>query len=383
MNFTADGNYQSASLQGNGTLGVTRSGFLNLDWAWQGQRYASDMQQSADVSNAYYRQDFAKKYYLQGGVMDARDIFSAAGGSINLSQLPLGKINGVRLGSTQAWINPDRVAHGTPLTLFLTRNARVDAYRGEQLLSSFYLNAGTQTLDTRTFPPGSYPVTLKVLEDNRLVRTQTLPYTGTGGSLPASFQWFIQGGAINRDSETRDGSSSGRVLQGGARFPLTQTLSFTAGSALMESAAFSEGALDWSHGFSSGMLDGVMTSRFSYLTGSGNVRGDIEQLSYSDGFSLSFYRSALRAENCGTGGAAGFAGCSQNTSLMLSVPAGEWSINLGWLSGSASSRYVLRQALPASDDRRDAGARGNRSTPASTTAKAGRRARRARSASGG
>ncbi|WP_421081973.1 TcfC E-set like domain-containing protein, partial [Serratia fonticola] len=32
-------------------------------------------------------------------------------------------------------------------------------------------------MDTRTFPSGSYTVTLRIYEDNQLVRTETVPYT--------------------------------------------------------------------------------------------------------------------------------------------------------------------------------------------------------------
>ncbi len=45
--------------------------------------------------------------------------------------------------------------------VLLSRNSRVDAYRNEQLLGLFYLNSGSQFIDTSSFPPGSYSVALK------------------------------------------------------------------------------------------------------------------------------------------------------------------------------------------------------------------------------
>ncbi len=41
----------------------------------------------------------------------------------------------------------------------------------------FYLNSGSQFIDTSSFPPGSYSVALKVYENNQLTRTELVPFT--------------------------------------------------------------------------------------------------------------------------------------------------------------------------------------------------------------
>lgn len=79
LNFVADENYQSLSLQGTGSLGVTENGYLNADWFYTGQRYRHSNHQQIEMNNAYFRQDLWKSFYLQGGMMDSRDIFSNAG----------------------------------------------------------------------------------------------------------------------------------------------------------------------------------------------------------------------------------------------------------------------------------------------------------------
>jgi outer membrane usher protein FimD/PapC len=356
LNFVADEQFQSLSMQGNGSLGVTENGYLNADWAYQGQRYRQASHQQIDVNNAYFRQDWRKSLYLQGGMMDSRDIFSNAGGNINLSQLPIGKIRGLRAGSTMAWINQAQVSKGTPVSVFLSRSARIDAYRDGQLLSSFYLNAGAQELDTRTFPNGSYTVTLRVYEDNQLVRTQTVPYTNIGVAPLHTFQWFLQTG-IEEDNDTQRTDSDRRVVQGGLRLPLTDTLSLTAGAALLSKIHYWEGAADWSHGFNTGPLDGILTARVSYLTGSDGARGGIQQLNYNDGFSLSFYRSAMSAADCNTqGDNASFSGCYQSTNLMLSLPLEQWFVNVGYSVNSNEGRYRYRRELSDSDRHRQEGA---------------------------
>lgn len=359
INFVADRNYQSASLQGNGSLGVTQNGYLNIDWNWQGQRARSFSVQEAAVNNAYFRQDLWKRVYVQGGVMDARDIFSNAGGNINLSQLPLGKIRGARVGSTLSWINMDKVSRGTPVTVFLSQDSRVDAYRDGQLLSSFYLKAGLQELDTRTFPAGSYAVSLRIYENNQLVRTQTVPFTGTGGAPLSTFQWFVQAGNASGENgrPQRSDDDSRRVMQGGLRLPVTDNTSLTAGAALLSGARYWEGAADWTHGFNSRPIDGMLTTRASFLQGTDGSRGNIQQLNYNDGFSLSFYRSSMTAPDCNNQGEFrySYSGCYKSTNIMLSLPFSQWNGTVGYAVSSNEGRYVYRRDLPDDDKNTQAG----------------------------
>ncbi|WP_273855299.1 TcfC E-set like domain-containing protein [Serratia liquefaciens] len=357
INFVADREYQSASVQGNGSLGVTKEGYVNVDWNWQGQRYRQAEYQQVDVNNAYFRQDMGKRVYLQGGIMDSRDIFSNAGGNINLSQLPLDKIYGVRAGSTLAWVNPEKTAKGTPVSVFLSRDARVDAYRGDQLLSTFYLKAGAQELDTRSFPPGSYSVTLRVYEDNRWVRSQTTTYTGTGSAAANTFQWFLQGGTLaSGDGHNQHDEDSGQVIQGGGRIPIKKNLSVTAGFTALSNVNYWEMAADWEHAFNAGPIDGVMTSRLSYLYGTEGSRGNMQQLNYNDGFSLSFYRTDMTAPDCSDTADKrySYSGCYKSTSAMLSVPLAEVYGSVGYSQSLNEGRYITRREL-ASDDPHFAG----------------------------
>lgn len=354
LNFVADKDYQSFSIQGNGALAVTDGGYLNLDWNGTTQRSRHQQQNDLTVNNAWFRQDLLRKFYLQLGEMDTRDLFSNAGGNITLSQLPIGKIRGLRAGSTRAYRNPTQDSKGTPIAVFLSRDARIDARRGNQLLASFYLNAGAQTLDTRSFPDGSYTVSLAVYEENKLVRTEDVPYTRTGIAAFDSVEWFFQIGKTANDGSHQEHSA---VTQLGVRFPLLTTLALTSGATLMNTRRFLETAIDWSHGFSSGLIDGVLSSRFSYLYGTNGERGNIQQLNYNDGFSLSFYRNALSAEDCNSRQQGFYAasGCYRTVSLMLSVPLGDWYTNLGYTDSSNQGRYVYRRELPDTDSRYNEG----------------------------
>lgn len=342
INFVADKNYQSASIQGSGALGITHSGYLNTDWSYVEQKFNSTSSKQADLYNAYYRQDLDKRHYVQLGLMDARDIFSNAGGNITLSQLPIGKTKGVRAGTTLAWTDAKKQISGTPLIVVLSKDSRVDAYKGKQLLSTSYLKSGIKEVDTTNFPPGSYNVSLMIYEDNHFSRQQDVPYTNVGAQGANSFQWFAQAGqADGRDRVSKDNNNPS--FQGGVRLPLTSQTSLTGGTSWATGREFWEGAVDWSHGFDKQYVDGVLTGRVSYLYGSDDTTGNIQQLNYNDGFSLSYYRTALSAPDCSNRGHGdyAFSGCYKSTIVMLSVPLRGWYANLSYSVDESSGRYVL------------------------------------------
>ena len=90
--------------------------------------------------------------------MDARDLSSNLGGNINFTMLPLGAISGARFGTSLSYLNLAEAGKGSPVTVLLSTKSRVDAYRGNQLLGTFYLPNGSNNLDTSNFPTGSYQV---------------------------------------------------------------------------------------------------------------------------------------------------------------------------------------------------------------------------------
>nr|WP_158506226.1 TcfC E-set like domain-containing protein [Yersinia aleksiciae] len=344
LNFVAGKDFQTLSLLGSGALGITSATYLGIDWDYLAQKSRWQGNQQININNAFLRQELGKQHYIQAGRMDSRDIFSRAGGNISFNQLPLGNIEGLRIGSTLSWLNETKSEQGTPLTVFITRPSRVDAFRGQQLLGTFYLDAGAQQLDTRDFPNGSYSVTLQIYEDNRLTRSETLPFTRTGTSANRQTQWFLQGGqitdvAMSAMESQQDENKS--IYQGGVKFALLSTAELTTGLALADKDSFWESVIDWEQGFDNRFFDGVMSSRVSYLKGSEGSSGNTQQVSYNDGFSLSFYRASRKAPDCddGLSGQYRFSGCSQTSSLLFSVPLRSWYLNLGYTANRHAGRY--------------------------------------------
>jgi len=341
LNVIAQDDYSSLFLQGAGALGVTENSYIGMHWSLNASQYDDEESDyTADVSDLYYRYDVARRYYAQLGRMDSRTLFSTQGGNFNFSFLPLDAIDGLRIGSTLSYFNYGQASQGTPLVLLLSRNSRVDAYRNEQLLGTFYLPPGNQSIDTSMFPNGSYNVQLRIYESNQLVRTENQPFTKTGGVDDGRVHWFIQGGRIS-DPE----SDEAAAFQAGVRVPLLSTLSLTAGGASVDNQLSAELGVDYSPDF--GAYGNVGLSAHLYQ-GEENSQGDSEQLSWSlQGWpSLSLYRYASSGDQCAVGydddgSDYNRPGCYESLNVTLTDTIYNWTLMLGYIQTENNSDDAL------------------------------------------
>lgn len=292
MNLVVQDDYSNFFIQGAGAIGITENSYIGGDWTFSAAQDEDESDNDAELNDFYYRHDILHRYYSQIGRMDNRMLFNSQGGNFNFSFLPLGAIDGVRLGTTLSYLNREVASQGTPLTVLLTRNSRVDAYRNDQLLGTFYLKPGNQNIDTSLFPSGSYAVQLRVYESNQLARTENSPFTKTGMQDDNRVHWFAQGGKISESGTDED-----MAFQAGVRIPFTPALSFTLGGAVVGSTAFVEPGFDYSPDL--GMM-GTPSLTGRIFQGSDNSQGDSEQISWSvaDWPSLSLYRFSSSGDDC-------------------------------------------------------------------------------------
>jgi len=339
LNVAGSSTQRNLTLLGNGALGITSRSFAGFDWSLvhtgqhgqRGQRDGGADRLHASLNSLYYRHDLSATHYTQFGRMDQRDLSSTRGGSFGFSLLPVHRFDGVRVGTSQAYVNEHRAAQGSPLTVLLTRDARVDAYRGNELLGSAYLPAGVQTIDTRYFPEGTYLVTLRIVEADTLVRTMSEPFTKVGGgAFDQRFQWFGQAG---RAADERYGQRDvrGFIAQAGARTPVGGGVLLTSGVGWVPSALYNETQLSWRHAFSFGTL----TLAGSALVGTGGAYGNTQSVALANGVGLSLYRYQMRDGSC-TRNTAAFGqsalnlGCYDSLNAALSVPLGPWQASAGY-----------------------------------------------------
>ena len=299
VNMSGDEAYQAFSAQGVGTLGVQQQAHVSVEWNYSRQQYRH--YRSRDhfaLDNLYYRHDLGRQHYLQAGRMDRRNLSSPQGGLFGFSMLPLDRFHGLRLGTTQAYLDAHAAVHSTPLGVLLARDARVDAYDGGRLLQSFHLQAGANTLDTRHFPFGSYLVTLRIHEDGVLVRSEQAPFEKAGDGTDGSVQWFLQGGRRLHDSAAYRPAkvgSSNVLAQAGLRAPLGRDVTATVGLAESAAATYGELRLDARYPLQSQDLRGSA----SVLRGNDGGHGEQYQLAYRRRAAWNVHHQRLRGVACG------------------------------------------------------------------------------------
>lgn len=331
INLSGGRGYESLSVSGTGALGITPKSFIGGNWNFTHTGYSRGSDSHVQLQDLYYRHDLGTEHYAQAGRMDNRNLASALGGNFGFTMLPVGTLDGMRVGTTLAYVNPEVAQQGTPVTLLLPRDSRIDAYRGKELLGTSYMKAGVNALDTSRFPEGTYPLTLRVFENGVQVRTQTTPFTKTGGGVDSrTRQWFAQAGRPS-DRDAPDGMAAAA----GVRIPLSREMALTSGVASVGRHVYNETALEWRHAFPLG----VLSAGGSFFFGNDGSRGNTQQISFADGVSWSVYRYQMRGAAC-NGPAVSYRdiGCYDMLNATVSFPMGNWSAMLGYTYNKSVGR---------------------------------------------
>lgn len=326
INWSLSDGYSNISARGTGALGLGNSRYLAGNWDSVLARTNQQTHFQTQMQDLYLRQDLGKNHYLQAGRMDQTALSGPLGGNFDFSLLPMPLFIGARAGTTQAWRNTQSTGESATLvTLLLNRDARVDIYRGNQLLGSQYLTAGMQTLNTSALPGGSYPLQLRIYENDTLVRTEQAAFSKSAGGFGGDkTEWFMQAGQLVA-SRTPDMQGGKQSWQSGVRTPLSRTTMLSSGVSSLGDSYFNETRLDWQTAFRSSTL-GVSTA---WLTGKGGVRGNAQQITLNNGVSWSLYRQQQRGSTCR--GQQGYeaSGCSDTLSASVSTQLAGWTASLG------------------------------------------------------
>lgn len=337
INLSDSGNYKNLSVSGTGSLGVTDNSYTVFDWNANYNRSDYHSYHEQSVSNMYFRHDIKNRYYYQMGRMGRSNLSQSIGGYFNFNILPVPDIDGVRIGTTQSYIKNTGKSVASPVKVMLTNFSRVEAYRNEQLVGVWYLNAGINELDTERLPDGNYELKLRIFEHDQFMREENIPFN-KGRSSIGDTQWdaFVQAGDIINDNERyiEEQENHRSAVNAGVRLPLTRNLSTQQGIAVIDGKDYYETSIHWNSGFMNGSLNGD----FSFLVGDG-ARGNYQNMSYTDGFSLSFYHNDKRVDDCGKNYNAGWSGCYESYSASLSIPMHGWNTALAYSDTYSESVY--------------------------------------------
>ncbi|MFI8719127.1 TcfC E-set like domain-containing protein [Stenotrophomonas sp. NPDC077464] len=324
LTLSGDGREYALNAHGSAALGVQRNGYLGGTWTHA--RHARPGQPARDVfqvDDLYYRHDLARRHYLQLGRMDRRNLASQQGGQFGLGLLPLERFDGVRVGTTQAYVDADAPSGEAPITVLLSRPARVDAFDGDRLLQTFYLPPGVSDLDTRRFPAGSYEVTLRIHEDGRLVRSERHPFVRGQDWGQPGLQWFVQGGR-HQAAFTPVGHGT---LQAGVRLPWAGRSGMSLGVARIDQRRYAELRTGVRHRLGTHELH----AELGIISGSDGSRGGQQQLSVRNRATWNLFHQRMRGTRCREQLALDRdrLGCADAVSASLSVPLGVGSLHLG------------------------------------------------------
>ncbi len=154
---------------------------------------------------------------------------------------------GVRIGSSDNTRSDTSFSGGIPLEVFLPVRGRVEVRRDNRLIGSFFHEAGSQQLDTSSFPSGAYDVEIKILDElGNLVRTETR-FFAKQFDLPPEGEWryFMEAGKVmNRtNNEALPEMTKQFLARAGVSRRITDTLAGTVSSAVNADASLLEAGL--------------------------------------------------------------------------------------------------------------------------------------------
>ena len=172
--------------------------FGNTLLGWQENHLVSNWDYSEDnsfqVSTLYLERD------TQGLQMGA--------GYLNYSGLmtPIfadsQQVFGLKIGSSlNSRVDMANVS-STPIRIFANGRRRVEVLRDNRLIYATTVNAGSQEIQTSTFPDGSYNVTIRIYNGSALEQELTRFYSKSA-RLPPSDEilWYLEGGEMTERTE--------------------------------------------------------------------------------------------------------------------------------------------------------------------------------------
>lgn len=183
--------------------------------------------QHFSVNSLYGQREFEGVSYRAG-------IISSEG--FGLSFTPNQTLAGAHLGSSDRTRTDTGYSGGMPLDVFLSTRGRVEAYKDSRLITSYFFEAGSQQLDTSSFPSGVYDVEIKIIDDQGMViRTETRFFAKQFG-LPPEGEWlyFIEAGKVldsNRGTVLPNETNQ-LLARAGVSRRLTNTLAASVSSAI-------------------------------------------------------------------------------------------------------------------------------------------------------
>ncbi len=194
--------------------------------------------QHARIDDFYLQREFEGQAW-RGGLLSTRGF----GLSFTSSQT----LYGVNLSSSDNTRLDTEFTGGTSLDVFLPVRGRVEVRRDGRLLKSWFLEAGSQELDTRSFPDGAYDIEIRIIDELGNEVSRKTEFFAKQYSLPPEGEWryFIESGRVlsRAGDDLLPDTTSQWLIRGGVSRRLLDTLGGTVAIAANRDDALIEGGL--------------------------------------------------------------------------------------------------------------------------------------------
>ncbi|WP_066015942.1 TcfC E-set like domain-containing protein [Endozoicomonas atrinae] len=184
---TAEGSDNSYTLNGL-TMAAWEENSLYWSWDYSDTNHFS-------VNQFYGQRDFEGLEY-NGGLL------STSGFGLNLtSDQPM---VGLRINSSDNTREDLDFSGGMPVEIFLPTRGRVEIRKDGRLIDSAFFEAGSQQLDTTSFPSGAYDIEIRILDESgNLISTETR-FFAKQSQIPPIGEWLFfaeSGRLVNREAD--------------------------------------------------------------------------------------------------------------------------------------------------------------------------------------
>ncbi|USE36872.1 TcfC E-set like domain-containing protein [Endozoicomonas sp. SCSIO W0465] len=325
----------SSGVTGLGDSENNYSLFGNTLVGWQENHLVANWDYSRDnsfqIDTLYLARD-ARGLQMGGGFLDSSGVMTPqfAGSQ---------QVLGVKLGSSMNSRLDTADISSTPIRIFTNGRRRVEVLRDNRLIYATSLEAGSQEIDTRSFPQGSYNVTIRIYNGSVLEQELTRFYSKSV-RLPPSDEllWYLEGGQMTErdEDETLPENLEEWLLRGGVARRVTDSSSLE----LRGAATDDEQSVEAEYFYQGDGWDIAMTG----MVGSNSAKGLVLETSAALGpVHLSYFHQRLWNDDYPSNLDAG----EENPVRLLdeSYESRSLSLSTSLLGGNLSGSYSYNQQI--------------------------------------
>ena len=224
---SAEGSDNSYTLNGLTTAAWREN---SLYWSWD---YSDSNQFS--VNQLYGQRDYQGVEYNAG-------LLSTSGFGLNFTADQ--PVLGLRINSSNNTREDLDFSGGMPVTVFLPTRGRVEVRRDDRLINSAFFEAGSQQLDTSSFPSGAYDIEIRIYDEAGNLLSSETRFFAKQSQIPPLGEWlfFLESGRVLDRTNDRvlPEVTNQWLSRAGASRRLHDTVAATAAMAVSSNDALSE-----------------------------------------------------------------------------------------------------------------------------------------------